>query len=44
MDHIIPLCQAPHLKFEESNLQVLCKSCHAKKAYTETIENGKNEL
>lgn len=37
VDHIIPLCQAPHLKFEESNLQVLCKSCHAKKTCKETL-------
>lgn len=31
VDHIIPLQEAPHLKFDEANLQPLCKSCHSVK-------------
>ena len=34
-DHIIPLVDAPELKYEMSNLQGLCASCHSKKTATE---------
>ncbi len=35
IDHILPLRDRPDLKFQESNLQALCKSCHSRKTSSE---------
>ncbi|GAN84051.1 HNH endonuclease signature motif containing protein [Novacetimonas hansenii] len=43
VDHIIPLVQRPDLKYVESNLQVLCRSCHGKKTYKETLGKEKGQ-
>ena len=37
VDHIIPLVKRPDLKYEATNLQSLCRSCHGKKTYKETL-------
>lgn len=53
VDHIIPLEQAPDKKYDLSNLQSLCCSCHSKKTHreklsdlakSEQIQNIKNNL
>lgn len=31
VDHLIPVHAAPHLRLSESNLQALCRACHARK-------------
>lgn len=31
VDHILPVSKYPHLRFTESNLQILCRSCNATK-------------
>ena len=31
LDHITPLAVRPDLKYDEANLQPLCKSCHSRK-------------
>ncbi|WP_043458634.1 HNH endonuclease signature motif containing protein [Gluconacetobacter diazotrophicus] len=36
-DHIIPIEQAPDRKYDETNLQTLCRSCHSKKTYDEKL-------
>ena len=35
VDHIIPHRGDPHLMWDESNWQALCKSCHDHKTWTE---------
>jgi len=35
--HKIPRLERPDLAFKKSNLQVLCKSCHSKETYRETL-------
>ena len=35
VDHIIPHRGDPHLMWDESNWQALCKSCHDRKTWTE---------
>lgn len=35
VDHIRPVVQAPHLEFEQSNLQGLCNECHNAKTARE---------
>lgn len=35
VDHIRPMIEAPDLIFEPSNLQSICKPCHAKKSARE---------
>lgn len=37
VDHVQPLRDAPELAFDLSNLQVLCRACHAAKT---RIESG----
>ena len=38
LDHIIPVRVADHLKYEESNWQPLCVSCHSRKTQAEIHE------
>lgn len=40
VDHIIPLKQDWHKRLDESNLQLLCQSCHNKKTGTERAGEG----
>ena len=35
--HKIPRLERPDLAFDKSNLAVLCKRCHAKETYRETL-------
>ena len=35
--HKIPRLERPDLAFNKSNLAVLCKSCHSKETYRETL-------
>ena len=35
--HKIPRLERPDLAFDRGNLQVLCKSCHSKETYRETL-------
>ena len=35
VDHIVPVSERWDLRFEESNLQTLCKQCHWEKTMTE---------
>ena len=35
--HMIPRLERPDLAFNKSNLAVLCKSCHSKETYRETL-------
>ena len=35
VDHIIPQCVAPELKFELNNLMTLCPNCHRRKSIRE---------
>lgn len=46
MDHIIPIAIAPHLAYEKSNLQILCRPCHLDKTATDisAIAAYKREL
>lgn len=37
VDHIIPLELAPQRKYDVSNVQVLCRSCHSKKTAKEKL-------
>lgn len=37
VDHIIPLEQAPERKYDGSNLQSLCRTCHSKKTAKEKL-------
>lgn len=38
VDHIVPLEKAPERKYDDSNLQTLCRSCHGKKTFKEKLE------
>jgi 5-methylcytosine-specific restriction endonuclease McrA len=29
--HIVPICEAPHLRLDVKNLVALCKKCHRKR-------------
>lgn len=40
IDHIVPLHISPGLKYEHTNLQPLCRSCHAKKTHEDTTKYG----
>ena len=31
VDHIVPVSDAPHLMFEPSNLQAMCRTCNSRK-------------
>lgn len=42
VDHIVPLAEAPERKYDETNLQGLCKSCHSKKTMTERLKKYAN--
>lgn len=37
VDHIVPVVEAPERIYDPTNLQVLCRSCHGKKTYKETL-------
>lgn len=40
VDHIIPLHVRPDLQYEESNLQPLCRACHAVKTHRDVKKYG----
>lgn len=40
VDHIIPIKVAPHLRLVKSNLQSLCKSCHAIKTWADSLSRS----
>ena len=35
VDHLVPWFRAPHLEYEPSNLQTLCRPCHFRKSASE---------
>lgn len=40
VDHIIPIKVAPHLRLVKTNLQSLCKSCHAIKTRADSLSRS----
>jgi len=42
VDHIVPVVQAPDRRLDPTNLQSLCRSCHGRKTYGETLGKARD--